>query len=106
MRRGKKIPDVPFRDTENIPLAEEIDDYKDDNNRSIPGPVTQKYLLEDGDWSIVVLPFAEQERLISYIEDKILPIDHLITQREALIADLLDYKQFLIYEAVTGQTIQ
>ena len=27
LRRGKKIPDVPFRDTENIPLAEEIDDY-------------------------------------------------------------------------------
>ena len=59
-----------------------------------------------GDWSIVVPPFVEQERLINYIEDKILPVDHLITQREALIADLLDYKQSLIYEAVTGQTIQ
>lgn len=27
LRRGKKIPDVPFRDTENIPLAEEIKDF-------------------------------------------------------------------------------
>ena len=59
-----------------------------------------------GDWSIIVPPFVEQERLINYIEDKILPVDYLITQREALIADLLDYKQSLIYEAVTGQTIQ
>ena len=57
-----------------------------------------------GDWSIVVPPFAEQERLINYIEGNILPVDHLITQREALIADLLDYKQSLIFEAVTGHT--
>ena len=59
-----------------------------------------------GDWSIVVPPIAEQEQLVRYIEDKILPVDDLISQREALIADLSDYKQSLIYEAVTGQTIQ
>ena len=152
---------------------------KDDNKRSLPGPVTQKYSLEDGDllfirsgetvgraciyrsaetatwasylirasiddklihpklvlyatfavnygnwkttamtsavvknisgskygdWSIVVPPIAEQEQLVRYIEDKILPVDDLISQREALIADLSDYKQSLICETVTGQT--
>lgn len=150
---------------------------KDDNKRSLPGPVASEYLLEDGDllfvrsgetvgraciyrvaaekatwasyliraridasiihpklvfyatlaanynswkastmtsavvknisgskyndWPIVVPPFAEQERLISFIENKILSVDHLIAQRKALITDLQDYRKSLRSESVT-----
>lgn len=85
-------------------LAANYDDWKTSTMTSavVKNISASKY----SDWSIVVPPIAEQEQLVRYIEDKILPVDDLISQRKALIADLLDYKQSLIFEAVTGQIIQ
>lgn len=55
------------------------------------------------DLPVVVPPRDVQEQLINYIEYKILPVDQLILQREALIDDLEGFKRSLTFEAVTGK---
>lgn len=45
----------------------------------------------------------EQENIVSYLDTKCSEIDQLISEKEALIADLESYKKSLIYEVVTGK---
>lgn len=52
---------------------------------------------------IVVPPIDEQEQIITFLDKRTAEIDSLITEKEALIADLEAYKKSLIYELVTGK---
>ena len=45
----------------------------------------------------------EIEKIINYLDKKTFEIDTLITKKEALIAELEEYKKSLIYECVTGK---
>lgn len=48
-------------------------------------------------------PEEEQKRICDWLDAKSLEIDQLISEKEALIADLESYKKSLIYEVVTGK---
>lgn len=81
------------------------------------------YLLEAGDYStyitgsaqpklsqfnlmrfpIVIPPHDEQVTIASHLNSLCGEIDHLISEKEALIDDLESYKKSLIYEVVTGK---
>ena len=52
---------------------------------------------------VVVPPQDEQQAIVSYIEDKCQKIDTLITELQAEIDHLKEYKQRLIADVVTGQ---
>ena len=52
------------------------------------------------------LPFPvveEQKQIVNHIEKTILQIDQLITNYKASIQKLKEYRQSLIFEAVTGK---
>ena len=52
----------------------------------------------------ICLPkMEEQIKIVEYVENKVELFDSLITEKEALIADLDAYKKSLIYELVTGK---
>ena len=51
--------------------------------------------------SIIVPPLPEQERIADYLDKKCGEIDELIALQEQMIAQLTDYKQSVITEAVT-----
>lgn len=51
----------------------------------------------------ILCPLLEQQKISSYINYKCSEIDQLISEKEALIADLESYKKSLIYEVVTGK---
>lgn len=48
-------------------------------------------------------PLEEQNQIVEYLDKKTSEIDTLITKKEALIAELEEYKKSLIYECVTGK---
>ena len=48
-------------------------------------------------------PLAEQAAIAAYLDDKCATIDGIITEKEALIAELENYKKSLIFETVTGK---
>lgn len=52
---------------------------------------------------ICVPPKEEQQAIISYIDTRCSAIDHLITKKEHLIEKFTEYRQSLIYHAVTGK---
>lgn len=52
---------------------------------------------------IVLPPIEEQNRIISFINDKRDSIDEIIEQKTNLVSELESYKKFLIYEFVTGK---
>ena len=52
---------------------------------------------------ICVPPLDEQRAIVSYIEDKSNKVNSLITELEAEIEYLKEYKQRLISDCVTGQ---
>lgn len=45
----------------------------------------------------------EQQRIAGYLDKKCAQIDHAITAKQVIIADLKAYRQSLIYETVTGK---
>lgn len=53
----------------------------------------------------VVLPPTreEQDKIVAYLEKKIIEIDSMIAEKQEVIIDLEKYKRSLIYEAVTGK---
>lgn len=51
----------------------------------------------------VLPPIIEQKAIFDYLQRKLLEIDGLITEKEAMIADLEAYKKSLIFEVVTGK---
>ena len=48
-------------------------------------------------------PLSEQRAIVDYIEDKCAKVNTLITELEAEIEHLKEYKQRLISDCVTGQ---
>ena len=48
-------------------------------------------------------PIEEQNRIVAYIQNQKMKIDTLISEKQALIDDLQEYKKSLIYEVVTGK---
>lgn len=52
---------------------------------------------------ITTPPLEEQNQIAEYLDKKTSEIDTLITKKEALIAELEEYKKSLIYECVTGK---
>ena len=50
-----------------------------------------------------VPPFAEQQSIASYLDEKCATIDGVIAEKEALIGELESYKKSLIFETVTGK---
>lgn len=54
-----------------------------------------------GDMNVVNPPLSEQQRIADYLDKKCGEIDELITLQEQMIAQLTDYKQSVITEAVT-----
>ena len=54
-----------------------------------------------GDMNVVHPPLPEQQRIADYLDKKCSEIDELIALQEQMIAQLTDYKQSVITEAVT-----
>lgn len=52
---------------------------------------------------IVYPPVNEQVAIAGYLDEKCLQLDALISEKQALIADLESYKKSLIFEVVTGK---
>lgn len=52
---------------------------------------------------ILLPPLEEQNQIAEYLDKKTFEIDTLINKKEALIAELEEYKKSLIYECVTGK---
>lgn len=53
--------------------------------------------------TLIVPPSSEQDRIIEYLDAKCNKIDLAITQNNVTIQQLKEYRQSLIYEAVTGK---
>ena len=62
--------------------------------------VSSEFILN---FNVSVPPLEEQNRIAEYLDKKTFEIDTLITKKEALIAELEEYKKSLIYECVTGK---
>ncbi len=56
---------------------------------------------EIGDINVILPPLPEQQRIADYLDKKCGEIDELIALQEQMIAQLTDYKQSVITEAVT-----
>ena len=56
-----------------------------------------------GRTKIVFPTLVEQQKVVSYLEDRCGKLNSLITEKESLINDLEAYKKSLIYEVVTGK---
>lgn len=54
-------------------------------------------------YSILLPPLCEQEKIVNYLDEKCHKIDMLIEQKEKIITELEEYKRSLIYEHVTGK---
>ena len=56
-----------------------------------------------GRTKIVFPTLVEQQKIVSYLEDRCGKLNSLISEKESLINDLEAYKKSLIYEVVTGK---
>ena len=54
-------------------------------------------------FTVPVPPLSEQEQIAKYLDDKVAEIDKLVEKKEALIAEMENYKKSLIFEYVTGK---
>ena len=52
---------------------------------------------------IQIPPYNEHEEIASYLDKKMMQVDTLIFEKQALIKDLESYKKSLIFEVVTGK---
>ncbi len=52
---------------------------------------------------VVVPPFAEQQKIVDFLESKVAYLDDLLIKKNQLISNLEAYKKSLIYEVVTGK---
>ncbi len=55
------------------------------------------------DYTLAIPDKNEQKAIITYLDNKCAETDSLITEKEAMIADLEAYKKSLIFEVVTGK---
>ena len=53
----------------------------------------------------IVLPTSrdEQDKIVSYLDERIAEIDSMILEKQSVVSDLESYKRSLIYEVVTGK---
>ena len=56
-----------------------------------------------GEYYISIPSIDEQEKIVAYLDKKIVEIDNLISSKQKIIEDLEQYKKSLIYEYVTGK---
>ena len=52
---------------------------------------------------VLVPPISTQRLIADYLDDKIMDLESLISEKQSLIEDLEAYKKSLIYEVVTGK---
>lgn len=52
---------------------------------------------------IPVIPIAEQQEIIAYLDEKCVEMDTLIAKKTALLSEMESYKRSVIYEYVTGK---
>lgn len=52
---------------------------------------------------VIVPPISTQRLIADYLDDKIIDLESLISEKQSLIEDLEAYKKSLIYEVVTGK---
>ena len=62
-------------------------------------PILNQELIRGA--KVIVPPLSEQKRIASYLDTKCAEIDSLVELQEQMIAQLTDYKQSVITEAVT-----
>lgn len=69
------------------------------------GDGVRQNLTFDGlkNFKILVPPLEEQQKIIEYLDKKVIEIDNLIIKKESLISEMEEYKKSLIYECVTGK---
>lgn len=48
-------------------------------------------------------PITEQNKIVDYLDNKVISIDKLIIEKEKMISDYEEYKKSLVYEYVTGK---
>lgn len=80
--------------------------YKDEFRRISGG-------IREGQWDlsperfentmVLIPPVIEQKQIVKRIEEKIIEIEAIITQKKKQLDILFDYKQAIIYEYVTGK---
>ena len=56
-----------------------------------------------GKFPIVVPPISEQNKIVSYLDNRCEKIDAIIAQKKEQLSVMADYKKSLIYEYVTGK---
>jgi type I restriction enzyme S subunit len=56
-----------------------------------------------GDMQVPVPPISEQQEIANYLDEKTAKIDKLINELNNQLAELAEYKQAVISEAVTGK---
>ncbi len=56
-----------------------------------------------GQLKVPMPPLSEQQAIADYLDNKVVELDSLISEKESLINDLEAYKKSLIYEVVTGK---
>jgi type I restriction enzyme S subunit len=54
-------------------------------------------------FNVLIPSLQEQQKIVSFLDEKTAQIDGIIEQEEALVEKLEKYKKSLIYEAVTGK---
>lgn len=73
-------------------------------NRYATGLKVFRFRLDDlKKVSIVIPPIDEQNRIINFLDKKILLIDNVVLCKESLLIELESYKKSLIFECVTGK---
>ena len=61
------------------------------------------YQQQFGEFKFVYPPIDEQEKISNYLDKRCKPIDEIIIKQQELIEKLKEYKQSIIYNAVTGK---
>lgn len=80
------------------------DAFKNGIKRSIHGGVNQNVHAEDIKNQTMILPsFVEQNSIAAFLDLEIIGIDNLVDSINLHIQKLKEYRQSLIYEAVTGK---
>lgn len=78
--------------------------FKNGINSSVHGGVNQNVHAEDiKNQTIVIPPFTEQNSIADSLDNKVNNIDNLVELVATQIQKLKEYRQSLIYEAVTGK---
>lgn len=73
------------------------------NSRGVGAGLTRLYTNEFFNIKVPLPNIEEQQRIVSYLDEKSASIDKLIADKTKVIEELESYKKSLIYEYVTGK---